>query len=162
MTETPTATVSLTLNGQEIRLDTRMDETLLDVLRDRCGLMACKPGCRVGRCGACMVFVDDDAVNACLVPGWRLDGRTIVTVEGLDAIPEARLLKKALADGNAFQCGYCAPGMIVAATALLRAPDPTAPGALRRALGGNLCRCTGYGSIERAVSEAVRQVLSQR
>jgi carbon-monoxide dehydrogenase small subunit len=134
------------------------DRRLADILREEFGLTAVRTACEVGRCGACMVLWNDRPVNACLVMAWQLDGASIVTAEGLDAYPEARILKQALAQENAFQCGYCASGFVVVLTAALREHGRPGPDAIRRALEGNICRCTGYYSILRGAERAVEML----
>jgi carbon-monoxide dehydrogenase small subunit len=148
------STISLSINGRWQDVDGEPSTSLLDLLRERLGLMATKPGCDIGRCGACMVLLDGEPANACLLPLYRLAGRSVVTAEGLAALPEGRAVRAALTQEVAFQCGYCAPGMSIAATALLlrdAAPDEAA---VREALSGNLCRCSGYLAIVRAVLRA--------
>lgn len=146
------------LNGTEQACEGPPQRRLLDILREDYGLMAAKPGCGIGRCGACLVLMDGAPVNACLVMAYRLKGAAVVTPEGLDALPEAEAVRAALIAENAFQCGYCAPGFTVALTALLRAdPDPD-EAALRAGLAGNLCRCTGYASILRGAQAAARRL----
>ncbi len=147
------------LNGREQALAGPPDQRLLDILREDHGLTAAKPGCGIGRCGACLVLVDGAPANACLVPAYRLDGAEVVTAEGLDALPEAEMVRAALVAENAFQCGYCAPGFTIALVALLRRDPKADEAALRAALAGHLCRCTGYASIlrgARAVQERWR------
>ena len=146
------------LNGRAESAAGPPERRLLDILREDHGLTAAKPGCGIGRCGACLVLLDGRPVNACLVMAFRLEGADVVSPEGLDALPETATVRAALIAQNAVQCGYCAPGLTVALVALLRAdptPDETA---LRAALAGNLCRCTGYASILRGAREAVRRL----
>lgn len=150
------------LNGTEHVFAGPPDRRLLDILREDHGLTAAKPGCGIGRCGACLVLLDGCPVNACLVLGYRLDGADIVSAEGLDAVPEAETVRRALIDENAFQCGYCAPGFTVSLIALLRACPEADEAAIRAALAGNLCRCTGYASILRGAREAASRIRSAR
>ena len=146
-----TVEVAFHLNGMAMRRQARADARLVDLLREDLGLCATKLGCGVGRCGACTVLLDGVAVNACLVMAHRVDGAELVTTEGLDAIPAAASLRAALTEGNAFQCGYCAPGMVMS---LLMLPQDGGvdPALVAAAITGNLCRCTGYGSILRAAT----------
>ncbi|WP_375466251.1 (2Fe-2S)-binding protein, partial [uncultured Methylobacterium sp.] len=137
------------LNGREHALAGPPRRPLLDLLRETHGLMAAKPGCGIGRCGACLVLLDGRPVNACLVMSYRLDGVEIISPEGLDALPESAPVRAALIAENAFQCGYCAPGVTVCLVALLRREPDADEAAIRAALAGNLCRCTGYASILR-------------
>jgi carbon-monoxide dehydrogenase small subunit len=131
-----TATTRFRLNGVEQVLRVAADARLIDLIRERFGLMATKAACRIGRCGSCLVLVDGQAVNACLMMSWQLDGADIVTAEGLDALPEGRAVRAALMTEVAFQCGYCAPGFTVALTALFRRDPLAQEGAIRAALGG--------------------------
>lgn len=133
--------------------------TLLDVLREQVGDMSVKPGCRVGRCGGCMVLLDGQAINACLLPAYRAAGRSVITAAGIEMLPEGAIVREELVQGNAFQCGYCAPGFVIAITALMRETGGHVGRAqIRAAMSGNLCRCTGYASIERAVLRIARRV----
>jgi carbon-monoxide dehydrogenase small subunit len=156
------ATVRFRLNGAEHVLRVPADVRLIDLVRERFGLMASKPACRIGRCGACLVLVDGRSVNSCLMMAWQLDGADIVTPEGIDALPEGRAVRAGLVSEVAFQCGYCAPGFAIALTALFLR-EPAAPeGAIRAALAGNLCRCTGYLSILRGAETARAAIVRQR
>jgi aerobic-type carbon monoxide dehydrogenase small subunit (CoxS/CutS family) len=156
------ATVRFRLNGVEQVLRVPTDVRLIDLIRERFGLMASKTSCRIGRCGSCLVLVDGKAVNSCLLMGWQFDGADIVTSEGLDALPEGRAVRAALMTEVAFQCGYCAPGFTVALTALFRRDPDAQEGAVRAALAGNLCRCTGYLSILRGAATARAALGRQR
>ncbi|HEX4506936.1 MAG TPA: (2Fe-2S)-binding protein, partial [Alphaproteobacteria bacterium] len=121
--------VSFTLNGGTVTVEAEPETRLIDVLRDRLGLTAAKIGCDIGRCGACLVLLDGQPANGCLLPLYRLEGRSVTTPEGLPALPEGRAVQGALIAEVAFQCGYCAPGFTIAATALLLdnpAPDDAA------------------------------------
>ena len=149
--------ISLTVNGQLEQLQVPSQMTLLHALRDKLGLTGTKNGCEAGECGACTVLVDGEPVNSCLVLAVELDGREVTTVEGLAQDGQLTPLQESFAALNAVQCGYCTPGILMAATALLRRnPHPT-PGDIQEALVGNLCRCTGYQRIIDAVMEASRQ-----
>ena len=142
--------IALTLNGAPATAELSPETTLLHWLRETRGLMAAKPGCEIGRCGACAVLLDGRLVNACLVLAWQADGAAVITAEGLEALPQGRAARAALHKESAFQCGYCAPGMSVALTAWLLAGQ----GEAHEALAGNLCRCTGYGGVLRAAARA--------
>ncbi|MER8366077.1 (2Fe-2S)-binding protein [Mesorhizobium sp. M0306] len=147
--------ITFNLNGCRRALAVPAELRLIDLLRDHFGMTAAKVACGIGRCGACFVLMDGRAINSCLLMSWQLDGATIITPEGFDDVPEAIVLREALAAENAFQCGYCAPGITVALTALLLenpAPDESQ---IRAALEGNICRCTGYHSIIRGALAAV-------
>ena len=143
----------LTVNGDPYRREIRPDATLLDVLRDDLGLTGTKWGCQTGDCGACTVLVDGEPVVACLQLAQQVSGREVTTVEGLGANGDLGDVQAAFVRNGAAQCGFCTPGMIVAAEALLRHnPAPTET-EVREALAGNLCRCTGYNKIVDAVLE---------
>ena len=149
------------VNGHEARAEVRPGERLIDLLRNTLGLTGTKEGCGEGECGACTVLVDGQPVNSCLFPAVEVDGAEVTTIEGL-AGPGTGLspLQQAFVDRGAIQCGFCSPGMIMAAHALLeRTPDPD-DDAIRDALAGNLCRCTGYVQIVDAVREAARRMRS--
>ena len=146
--------VTCTVNGQEVEFLCEQDETLLNSLRDDVGLTGVKEGCGTGDCGACSVILDGRVTCSCLIFAPEADGATVVTVEGLAGADELHPLQQAFLEGAALQCGVCTPGFLVAAKALLdRNPDPTET-EVRYALAGNLCRCTGYDKIIRAVLEA--------
>ncbi|AZO16437.1 (2Fe-2S)-binding protein [Mesorhizobium sp. M2A.F.Ca.ET.043.05.1.1] len=153
---TETIAVAFRLNGADTAMQVPPDMRLIDMLRERLGLTAAKKACGIGRCGACAVLMDGRPVNACLLMAWQIDGADILTPEGLDALPEAAIVRGALAEENAFQCGYCAPGSTIALTALLREHLDADEPAIRAALEGNICRCTGYHSIIRGALAAVR------
>ncbi|MDN2579568.1 (2Fe-2S)-binding protein [Aquibium sp. ELW1220] len=151
--------VSFRLNGEERSLMAAADRRLIDVLRDDMVLTGAKEGCGVGRCGACTVLLDGEPANACLLMLWQFEGRDVVTPEGLDAETDAAILREALAAENAFQCGYCAPGFVMALLSLLRRNPDANEADIRAGLEGNICRCTGYHSIlrgARAAAEALR------
>jgi carbon-monoxide dehydrogenase small subunit len=148
------ATIQVVVNGEGYRVDVRDHWTLLDLLRDVLELTGTKDGCSEGVCGACSVRVDGRLVRACLTLARRVDGGRITTVEGLGHGSDLAALQRAFVDQGAVQCGFCTPGMLVAATALLDThPDPT-EAEVREFLAGNLCRCTGYAGIVAAVQGA--------
>lgn len=150
--------VNCTINGDDVDFLTEDGTTLLNALRDDVGLMGAKEGCGTGDCGACSVILDDRLTCACLVFAPEAEGSTIVTVEGLADHSELHPLQQAFLENAALQCGICTPGFLVAAKALLdRNPDPTET-EIRYALAGNLCRCTGYDKIIRAVQDAAEQL----
>ena len=143
--------IEFTLNGTRTRTETQPGERLLDLLRERLGLTGTKEGCGIGSCGACTVILDGKAVNACLVPAQAVDGRELVTIEGIMQNESLHPIQDALIRHHAIQCGFCTPGMIMSSYNLLtRNPQPTRT-EIRRALSGNLCRCTGYLLIFEAV-----------
>lgn len=139
-----------TLNGKVVDVRAHPMKRLLDVLREECGLTGVKEGCGEGECGACTVLVDGAPVNSCLVPLAHARGSTVTTIEGLGG---RHPLQRAFVSEGGAQCGICTPGMILAAVALGRAP---ALEAMRVGLAGNLCRCTGYAGIYRAIRNASR------
>lgn len=146
--------LALTVNGKKVRADVPPLRTLLDFLRLDCGLTGTKGACLEGECGSCYVILDGRPVNACLILAPQAAGRSVVTIEGLADGRRLDSLQEAFLACGAVQCGYCTPGLILAARALLdRNPDPTRQ-ELLTALEGNICRCTGYDSIVRAVETA--------
>ncbi len=152
------AKISFMLNCQAVELDCHPLRRLLDVLREDLGLMGTKEGCGEGECGACAVLVGDQLVNACLTPVARVAGQHVTTIEGLAHTPSFQVLERCFAEAGAVQCGYCTPGMIMAAEALLRQnPQPGAKD-VRAAIAGNLCRCTGYNMIVEAILAAALQL----
>ena len=143
--------IIVTVNGAQERLDVPSNMTLLQMLREKLALTGTKNGCEAGECGACTVLVDGEPVNSCMMLAVEADGHDIVTVEGL--APEGQLspVQQAFVEHNAVQCGFCTPGMLMSAHALLkRNPDPTEQ-EIKEALVGNLCRCTGYVRIVDAI-----------
>jgi len=142
------------LNGEELSIQIRADALLLDVLRDQLGLMGTKEACGQGECGACTVLLDGQPVTSCLVPALKAQGREVLTVEGLASGGELHPLQKAFIEHGAVQCGYCTPGMLMSAKALLdRNPHPTEE-EVKEAISGNICRCTGYVKIVEAIKAA--------
>jgi len=148
--------IEFTLNGRACRTDVPGHWSVLDLVRDGLALMGTKDGCGEGVCGACTVLLDGEPVRACLVLAARLEGRSLLTIEGVGAGAPG-LLQDAFARAGAAQCGFCTPGMILAATALLAANRTPTAGEVREALAGNLCRCTGYVKIVEAVLAATAQ-----
>lgn len=147
--------ISFILNGSRINVSIESHLRLIDLLRDRLALTGTKEGCGEGECGTCTVIVDGLSVNSCLYPAVEIDGRSVTTIEGLQA-ERNRLsaIQQAFVDHGAIQCGFCTPGMILSTKALLDAnADPTEE-EIRDALLGNLCRCTGYVQIIEAVKQA--------
>ena len=143
--------VNLVVNGEEHQLLVPVHRTLLEILREDLALTGTKHGCELGECGTCTVLVDGEPQLSCLLVPLQVEGRAITTVEGLAPDGELTPLQRAFADLGAAQCGYCTPGMLVTAQALLDAnPTPSAE-QVREAIAGNLCRCTGYAKIVEAV-----------
>ena len=150
-------TVALKINGQARQVQAGLTDTLLSVLRDQLLLTAAKRGCNQGVCGACTVLVDGRPQRACLSLAANCEGATITTLEGLARDAAMARLQKAFAAAGAVQCGFCTPGILISAHALLaRAPAPP-PDEIRAGLSGNLCRCTGYRKIVDAVGAAARE-----
>ena len=146
--------ITLNVNEKDYPLEVKPNEILLNVLRDRLGLMGTKYGCGLGECGACTVLLDGKAILSCQTLAFTADGRKITTIEGLERAGELDPLQQAFIDEGAVQCGYCTPGMILSAKALLdERPDPTTE-EIKQAIRGNLCRCTGYTNIVRAIKAA--------
>jgi carbon-monoxide dehydrogenase small subunit len=150
--------VSTKINGDVVDYVCEADETLLDVLRNRLGLTGAKEGCSTGDCGACSVTLDGRLTCSCLVLGAEADGREIGTIEGMADGEELHPLQRKFLEHAALQCGICTPGILVAAKALLEHnPKPTET-EVRFGLAGNLCRCTGYDKIVRAVMDAAQEM----
>ena len=148
--------VTATVNGEAVEFLCEARQSLLEVLRDTLGLTGSKEGCNNGNCGACTVLLDGAPVNACLVLAAEVEGSAITTIEGIAERGDLDSIQRCFLEGAAAQCGFCTPGFIVSAKALLdRERDPS-EAAIRIALAGNLCRCTGYDKIVRAVREAAR------
>jgi len=147
--------IIFTLNGEEITVEIEPKTTLLDLLRQNLGLTGTKEGCGTGDCGACTVLVDGKAVNSCLYPACEVEGREVLTIEGIkgkDGNPHP--LQRAFVEEGAIQCGFCTPGLIMAAYALLlENPKPTDE-EIKRGIAGNLCRCTGYVQVVEAIKKA--------
>lgn len=146
---------SFIIDGAPISIAGNAATTLLEAMRDHLDLVAPKAGCGIGRCGACVVLLDGEPVNACLVPLTRVHGRRVTTSDGLDG-PVADAVRRALVENHAFQCGACAPGFLVSISYLANlSPRPSVP-EVELALAGHLCRCTGYGGIRRAIRALFR------
>jgi carbon-monoxide dehydrogenase small subunit len=154
--------LQFTVNGREQAEFVESGALLVDVLRDKLGLTATKNGCGQGTCGACTVLVDGEPQLSCLIPAQRVEGRDVITLEGLSEGNALHPLQRAFADGFAVQCGFCAPGMIIAAKWLLdRNTNPTRADVVD-AISGNICRCTGYESIIDAVLFAAAEMRGRK
>ena len=157
MTDTSSATavsINFQLNGETVELDVEPRRLLVHALREDCELTGTKIGCDTSQCGACTVLLDGRAVKSCTLLAVQAHGREVTTIEGIGSAGELHPVQEAFARHHGFQCGYCTPGMIMASLDLLgRNPDPDEP-AIRHALEGNLCRCTGYHSIVDSVRAA--------
>ena len=146
--------VALRVNGTPHELEVEPRELLVYVLRERLGLTGTTVGCDTSSCGACTVLVGGASVKSCTMLGVQADGREITTIEGLASNGELHPVQQAFHDRHALQCGYCTPGMVMAAVSLIEHGDATSEGAIREGLEGNLCRCTGYHNIVVAVQDA--------
>ena len=155
--EARTYPLAMTVNGRSVTIEIDADELLVDVLRDRLGLIGTKVGCNEGECGACTVIMDGDPVLSCLIPALRAQGRQITTIEGLSEGDTLHPLQQAFVEHGAVQCGYCIPGFIMSAKALLDGnPNPNRE-EIKEAIAGNLCRCTGYVKIIEAIESVADQ-----
>lgn len=151
------AIIKFKLNNKEIELDENPNLRLLDVLRDRFEFTGVKEGCGEGECGACAVLIDSNIVNSCIVPLGNVNGKEIMTIEEFGKTKRYEVIKDAFAEEGAVQCGFCTPGMIIASESLLnKNPHPT-EAEIRVGLSGNLCRCTGYDMIVKAVKTASKK-----
>lgn len=150
--------IKLTINGKPVEAAVSPNQTLLQFLREDMDLTGTKHGCGLGDCGACTVILDGKAVNSCLVLAVQVDGSEILTIEGLAGDGKLHPIQQAFVDKGAIQCGFCTPGMILSAKALLdEKPNPSEL-EIRTAISGNLCRCTGYQKIVEAIGEAAEVV----
>jgi carbon-monoxide dehydrogenase small subunit len=157
----PTARVSLTVNGEPVSREVPVRLSLADFLRGDLGLTGTHVGCEQGVCGACTVRLDGHIVRSCLVFAVQADGARVETVEGLTASAELAALQSAFHERNALQCGFCTPGMLLTAADLLRRTTAPTREEIRRTLGGNYCRCTGYHAIVDAVAAAAEAVIAK-
>jgi carbon-monoxide dehydrogenase small subunit len=154
--------IKLKVNGAWRDVETRPDRILLDLLREELGLTGTKKGCEAGECGACTVIMNGRAVLSCLIPALKADGAEIITIEGLAEEDRLHPLQQAFLEEGAVQCGYCTPGMLLTAKALLdENPEPSIE-EVKRAISGNLCRCTGYTKIIRAIQSGAEALRSDR
>ncbi|MBM4169564.1 MAG: (2Fe-2S)-binding protein [Ignavibacteria bacterium] len=142
-----------TINKKKYEIEVAPNTTLLDVLRDQLGLTGTKRGCEIGECGACTVLIDGQAVNSCLVLAAQIDGHEIVTIEGLADGNTLHPLQESFLDHDAVHCGFCTPGMLMSAKALVDGDIDPSEEEIRIAISGNLCRCSGYQQIVDAVKE---------
>ncbi|MYL23767.1 2Fe-2S iron-sulfur cluster binding domain-containing protein [Halomonas alkaliantarctica] len=155
-------TVRLIVNEEPITVDVSPQAVLLDVLREQLQLGGTKKGCDHGQCGACTVHIDGRAMNACLRLAVMCEGQSITTIEGLAKKGQLHPVQEAFLVHDAYQCGYCSPGQIMSALALLEDPDAaTDDAAIREAMSGNLCRCGAYRNIQAAIADARRHLESQ-
>jgi carbon-monoxide dehydrogenase small subunit len=153
--------ISFTVNSKKRELELHPNETLLNVLRNN-GFSEVKSGCEEGECGACLVLLDGKPVNSCQVLAMSVRSKKITTVKGIGTLYSPHIIQRAFARGGADQCGFCSPGMVLAAYSLLRKnPNPTRE-EIAEGLDGNLCRCTGYVKIVEAVHEAASQLQNEK
>ena len=150
--------IVLRVNGEDAAVPAGLHDTLLTVLRDRLQLTAAKRGCNQGVCGACTVRIDGTTMRSCLSLAQACEGSEVTTLEGLETSPRLKALQAAFAAHGAFQCGFCTPGLLVSAEALLEDEPRPDEAAVRQALSGHLCRCTGYAKIIQAVQAAARSL----
>jgi carbon-monoxide dehydrogenase small subunit len=150
--------IGLTVNGALYELNVQPWETLLEVIRDKLGLTGTKEGCGLGECGACTVIMEGKTVNSCLVLAVEADGKQITTIEGLADGDKLHPLQEAFIETGGLQCGFCTPGMIMSAKALLDENPHPSEEEIRRGIAGNLCRCTGYTKIIESISSAARRM----
>ncbi|MBF0528390.1 MAG: (2Fe-2S)-binding protein [Deltaproteobacteria bacterium] len=149
-------TVNFTINGEAVEVSCEPDKMLVDVIRDNLFLTGTKIGCREGECGACTIIMNGEAVNSCLIPAAKAMGKNIQTIEGVADGDKLHPLQAAFIEKGAVQCGFCTPGVIMSAKALLEKNQTPEKHAVREAIGGNVCRCTGYVKIEEAIHHASR------
>ncbi len=154
--------ITLQVNGQTYPLEVAPNRTLLDILREDLVLTGTKPNCLSGECGACTVIVDGQAVNACLYLAVRADGKQVKTVEGLAGPEGLHPVQEAFVESAAVQCGYCTPGFIMSAVALLDGNSNPTEAEMLEAVSGNICRCTGYASIRQALRKSISKMAAAR
>jgi aerobic-type carbon monoxide dehydrogenase small subunit (CoxS/CutS family) len=149
--------ITLTVNGEEVEYDVEARRLLVHFLRDDLDLTGTHVGCDTGNCGACSILYNGQLVKSCMLLAIQADGAKVETVESLSGDGELTALQQAFSDHHALQCGYCTPGMLMSATALLRANDRPTEEQIRKAIQGNICRCTGYVNIVKAIQAASGQ-----
>ncbi|PIE69697.1 MAG: (2Fe-2S)-binding protein [Deltaproteobacteria bacterium] len=150
--------ISITVNGRKVSLLVESQWTLTSVLRNKLGLTGTKEGCGEGECGSCTVLVDGAPVNSCLYLAVKADGKSITTIEGLADGPNLHPLQQAFVDKGAIQCGFCTPGMVLTAKAMLEEKKDLNADEMRYYMSGNLCRCTGYSQIFEAIMDVKKQM----
>ncbi len=153
--------IQFTLNGEIVSVVAAVTTPLVDILRDTFMLTGTKIGCKAGDCGACTVIMDKQAVNSCLIPMGKVEGREITTIEGLSKDGKPDLIQQAYIDQGSVQCGYCIPGMVLSTKALLDANTSPTKEEIKEAISGNICRCTGYVKIEAAIEQAAAELRKQ-
>ena len=153
--------ISFTVNDKAVTLDVPPDKRLVDILRQDLELTGTKIGCGEGECGACTVMMDGLTVNSCLVAACQLPGKQVLTIEGLEASGKIEHIKKSFIEEGAVQCGYCTPGIVISSYFLIEKGGIPSPEEIKEALSGNLCRCTGYSKIIRAVTGAAERAVKK-
>lgn len=155
------AKIEFSVNGERVQLDVPAQARLVDVLRETLGLTGTKEGCGVGECGACTVIVNGKAVCSCITLAAGLNGADVITIEGVSQNGELDEIQQAILDHHALQCGFCTPGIVMSAKALLDAnPNPTTE-EIQQAIAGNLCRCTGYQQVIDAIADAAERRMTE-
>ena len=150
--------IQLKINGEEYKLEVKSNDTLLDIIRNRLSLTGTKRGCDTGDCGACTVLFEGRPVNSCLVLAIETDGKEVITIEGLTKEGKLDLVQEAFIEQGAIQCGFCTPGMVLSAKALLDENSNPTESEMKTAIAGNICRCTGYVKIVKAISSAAEKM----
>ncbi|SHJ19662.1 carbon-monoxide dehydrogenase small subunit [Dethiosulfatibacter aminovorans DSM 17477] len=151
--------IEFKLNGEDVKVETGLAMRLLDVIRNDFGLTGTKEGCAEGECGACIVFLDGMIVNSCMVPMNNVMGKEVVTIEGFSRTERYKKIEKAFMEEGAVQCGFCTPGMVMATEGLLRLGISLTEEDIKKGLSGNICRCTGYEAIYRAVRKLTQEAV---
>lgn len=157
-----TRILSFTLNGELTEVAVAPSDMLVDVLRDKLNLIGSKKGCGQGECGACTVIMNGEAVTSCIVPALKAQGAVVETIEGIGSPDHLHPLQESFMDLGAIQCGFCTPGMIMSSKALLDKNEQPTREEIREAISGNICRCTGYVKIEKAVTVAAKKIKERR
>lgn len=151
--------INIKINGEHKSLEIEPEELLLDILRERLHLLGTKAGCREGECGSCTVLLDGQPINSCLFPAVKAHGRAITTIEGIGSLEQPHPVQISMAEYGAAQCGYCSPGFVMSAVALLTQNRHPTEEQIKDAITGNLCRCTGYSKIIAAIQHAAESNL---
>lgn len=152
--------IKFILNKKEVEVDVEPHEKFLDVLRDKLRLTGTKEGCSVGECGACTIIVNGEAVTSCLLIAGSVEGKEVTTIEGVGADGKLDPVQEAILENHALQCGFCTPGFVLSAKAFLDKHEDASKEEIRRAISGNLCRCTGYEQLTVAIYEAAQKLKS--
>ena len=150
--------IKFILNKKEVEVEVEPHEKFLDVLRDKLRLTGTKEGCSVGECGACTIIVNGEAVTSCLLLAGSVDGKEVTTIEGVGADGKLDPVQEAILENHALQCGFCTPGFVLSAKAFLDKHEDASKEEIRRAISGNLCRCTGYEQLTVAIYEAAQKL----